>query len=492
MDAKPIIKIKKLNKTYANGVRANIDIDLNLYPGEIHALIGENGAGKTTIMKILSGLLDYDSGSIEMVNEGEAKASNHVGYSPQEPHLIDELKVFENIALGFEFSSIFSFFDRNKTKSEISKISEMYKIHMNLDTESSKLNMSEKQKAIILKLLYQNNDILIFDEPTTILNIEEKDEFFKILKRLKESGKSIVIISHDLEEMVEISDRITIMSKGKVIGSFYHDKPELKEIERMISGDYLDFVKSEKDKEITRTRFEICDGELIEIDGINCLEIGRGEIFGIAEIENAVSEKLIGRIMGFERNKGQIILDGENISNYSTIKRRNAGISYIPRDRINEGAALTLSISENLINPEMTSESILNKVKLEQNAAKCIKKYRIECKDKNATAGSLSGGNLQKLIMAREFSVNPKLIIAHEPERGLDIASVYNLKNLLKEKAESGSATILISSEMDTLVEICDRIGIVIDGMIREVKKTRDTTASEIAVKLIGGKSGKA
>lgn len=491
MDIQPIVKIRNLNKTYANGVKANINLDLDLYPGEIHALIGENGAGKTTIMKILSGLLDYDSGTIEVMNKKRAKDSNNVGYSPQEPHLIEELRVFENIALGFEVSSMLSFFDRSRTKAEIAKISDNYKIHIELDAESSKLNMSEKQKAIILKLLYQNNDILVFDEPTTILNIEEKKEFFNVIKRLKNSGKSVVIISHDLEEMIEISDRITIMSKGKIIKSFYENKPELKEIEKLISEDYSDFVKTFIAKNGSQIRFKICDSDLISIDGCNCLEIIQGEIFGIAEIENKLSDKLIRKIMGFEKNLSEIYLDDENITNYSTMKRRHAGIAYIPRDRINEGAALSLSISENLMNPEMISGSVLDRHKIEQNAEACIKKYRIECKEKNTIAGSLSGGNLQKMIMARELSVNPKLIIAHEPERGLDISSVNNLKNLFKENAEKGSVTILISSEMDTLVETCDRIGIVIDGMIREIINSGDTIASEIAVKLIGGKSGK-
>lgn len=493
MDIQPIIEIKKLNKTYENGVKANIDIDLKLYPGEIHALIGENGAGKSTIMKILSGLLDYDSGTIEMLNKSSKnKVSNYVGYSPQEPHLIDELRVFENIALGFETYSGRVFYDRNKTKDEIKEISNLYKINLNPDSESSSLSMSEKQKAIILKLLYQNNDILIFDEPTTILNIEEKNEFYSIVRRLANSGKSIVIISHNLVEMIEISDRITIMSKGKIIKSFYENKPKIEDIENLISGDYNDFVKSDFSYNDSHIVFTICDPDLIDVNGCNCLEIRRGEIFGIAEIENLLSDKLINQIMGYKISNSNIYLDNKDISKYSTIKRRHAGISYIPRDRINEGAALSLSITENLLNPGMIPESFLDKNKINQNAQKCIKKYRIECKDKDSLAGSLSGGNLQKLIMARELSVDPKLIIAHEPERGLDIVSVINLKNLLREKAENGSATILISSELDTLVETCDRIGIVIDGMIREIIKSEDTTASEIAVKLIGGKSGKA
>ena len=482
---KKIIDIKNIHKSYPGGVTANYDVSLAIYQGEIHALIGENGAGKSTLMKVLAGLLDYSSGEILLNEEYKGNSIRElIGYLPQEPVIIEELDIYDNIALGSEISGKLGFYNRNKTKEKIDQIANTYGI----DIVSKKHHsMSEKQKILLLKQLYQDKKIIIFDEPTTILNSEEKSKLFDTIIKLAKMGKGIIVISHDLIDMTKIADKITVMSKGRIVKTFIDSYPEVSKLKDLISADYIDEEIS-KVHLLGESNFKLIDKEIINFKGINSIDLKSGEIFGIAEIGDNLSTVLIKNILGLEK-KSKILMNGIEISGLSTSRRRALGISYIPRDRRGEGVAGSLKIYENLLNPELCGP-FLNKKEIIEASKAAIEEYEIKSKSFDVRADSLSGGNLQKVIIAREFSGNPKLIIAHDPERGLDFKSVNYLKRKLHRASENGASIILISSEISNLKSLCKRIGIVRDGIIKEVVNAEDISASDIALKLIGAKDG--
>lgn len=476
-----IIEIKKLHKTYPGGIIANSDVNLDVYGGEVHAVLGENGAGKTTLMKVLAGLLKPSSGEIIMGNEHKvAGRSELIGYLPQEPVIIEELDIYDNIALGSETTGALGFYDRDKTKFKIEETAKDYGIEL---SSKKHLSMSEKQKLMILKQLYCDKKVIIFDEPTTILNDEEKDWLFETIRKLVKKGKSILIISHDLQDMMKIADRITIMSKGKVIKTFVDSYPIITELKRLISKDYTDEKINEK-YSTRESGFKIIDGEIIDIQGQDTIELYSGEIFGIAEIGDRLGTALIDRIMGFNV-RSRIYLNGDDLSNTDTAQRRKHGIAYIPRDRRGVGVAGSLNLYENLFNPQLT-DVILDMKDIKESAEKAVVEYNINCKSIEAHANTLSGGNLQKLIIAREFKGNPKLIIAHDPERGLDFNSQQDLRQRLINASENGATIILISSELSDLKSLCERIGVVKEGVIREIINTYGIDTADIALKLIG------
>lgn len=500
LNESPVVSLKNIHKSFGDK-KVLKGVDFDLHKCEVHALLGENGAGKTTLMNILYGMFPQTEGNIyikgeEIINNSPKKAiSMGIGMVHQHFMLIEPFTVTENIILGYEGKN--SFIDRDKAKKEVVKLSQEYGLIIDPDSKVADISVGQQQRVEILKALYHGADILIFDEPTAVLTPQEINEFIEIVEKLTELGKSVIIITHKLKEIKAMADTCTIIRRGE-----YIDKVNVKDVseadlaEKMVGRDVSFNVKKEK-IDLGEEIFKIEDlwvkdnRKVDKVKGLN-LSIRKGEILGIAGVDGNGQTELIDAISGMRKaQKGKVILKGEDITNKAPRNIIDLGMNQIPEDRQKRGLVLEYPIKDNLIleniDKDFSKNGILDFKKIEENANNLIDKFDIRPNDINEKAGSLSGGNQQKVIIAREITNDPDLLIAAQPTRGLDVGAIEFIHQYLVELRNQGKAVLLISFQLDEVMDLSDRICVIYDGQVVGELDPKETDEYEVGRLMAGG-----
>lgn len=508
-------KIETLNLVKKFGdFTANDNISIAIEKGEITAIVGENGAGKTTLMNMLFGLLQPTSGKIlidgkDVQLKSPVDAIGHgIGMVHQHFKLVPSLTVFENIMLGTEinkqvkignwkFNSLF--IDNRKEKDEVKKIIDYYKFDLDAEDIVDNISIGAKQRIEILKMLYRNVDILIFDEPTAVLTPQEVDELLESFRKLKSEGKTIILITHKLREVMEVSDQVIVIKQGKVVGTKETKGTTMREIaEMMVGRQVVENVNEERNAHIgTRVVYELRNIATESLPGKKCLQeinlkIHEGEILGIAGVEGNGQSELVKVITGLmESTEGQIFIDGQEITNMWPKEIRKSGIGIIPEDRYAQGLCVDMGLDDNFIaghhnNKEYSDRGFLRFKEIEKISNSLIDKYDIRISERHSNVSSLSGGNAQKIIIAREFESNPSLLIASQPTRGVDIGSIEFIHEKILELRQRKKGILLISSELSEIMNLSDRIAVMYKGRIIGVVDAAKTTATELGLLMAG------
>jgi len=478
----PILQLKGITKKFP-GVLANDHIDLSLEKGQILALLGENGAGKSTLMNILYGLYQPDEGEI-LVNDKKISITSPtdaikagIGMVHQHFMLIPVFTVTENVMLGSEPVIAGDFLDRKKTAAQIHEISNQYKLEVNPDEYVKDLPVGVQQRVEIIKLLYRNAEILIFDEPTAVLTPQEADELFIIMRELTKQGKSIIFITHKLREVLEISDRIVVIRRGAVVGEADPKQADRKKLAEMMVGRAVNLnvektFKKPGDKIISVKDIVVTDSiQQIVVDHIS-FDLHAGQVLGIAGVQGNGQTELVEVLTGLRKvYSGQIKLGDKDITNSSPRKITEIGSAHVPEDRQADGLVLPFPISENLVLCTYYQEPFSKGVNLQfenilRNSEKLIEDFDIRTPSPMTPVGSLSGGNQQKVIIARELSRPIKLLVASQPTRGLDVGSIEYIHKRIIQKRDEGCAVLLVSPELDEIIELSDQIAVMYRGKI--------------------------
>ncbi len=490
-----VVEMKGITKRFP-GVVANDHVDFDLKPGEIHALLGENGAGKTTLMNILYGLYRPDEGKIfvrgEEVKIRSPKDAMELGIArvPQFPETVDNLSVAENLALLLPGKIL----RKNKIQSMIKELAERYGLELDVDAMVYELSMGEKQRLELIKALCRGAEILILDEPTTVLTPSEVESLFQVLRRMKEEGKSIVFVSHKLEEVFAIADRITVLRRGKKIATVPAKEITKLELAKLMVGRPVTFelkkepvVFGEEVLKVNNLRV-LDDRGLLAVKGVS-FSIRAGEIFGIAGVAGNGQRELVEAITGLRRvEDGEVVILGKDVTNKSSADIIKLGVAHIPDDR-RVGAVLTLSVMDNLMLKNYTNFSkngILDLRKARELAEKLIEKYKIVTPNVNVPVQQLSGGNIARLILARETSGECKLLIAFHPTFGLDVAATEEIRKLLLELRRKGVAILLVSEDLEEIMQLSDRIAVMYRGTFMGIVDSEKAKVEEIGL-MMGG-----
>lgn len=498
------LEMINIEKTF-DTVKAIVSCYFNLKKGEIHSLIGENGAGKSTMMKIVYGLYSPDSGIIKIngVNYKSLTPKKSIelkiGMVHQEFMLVSELTVLENIILGFEKKKNVSI-DFTSSKQEINKYIDSYKMNVQMSKRINQISVGEAQRVEILKTLYRGAEILIFDEPTAVLTPQETKEFFKILKTIRDDGKSVVFISHKLGEVMEISDRITVMRQGRYVDTVNKEDTDIKSLAKMMVGRGVFLKKiSRKNTKTSNVILKVenlwtsGEKELSKIRGIS-FEVNAGEIVGVAGIDGNGQSELVESIAGLRKvEKGKVYIDGADVTNKTPLKVREAGLAHIPEDRNLRGLNRALNIVENIIalkfnKPPLSYGIIENKKNMLSFTNKLIDRFDIRPKKALMSSEYLSGGNAQKVVLAREVDRDGKLLIASQPSRGVDIGAIESIRKILSEVKESGKAILLVSADLEEILSLSDRIIVIYEGAISGILKPEEANEQNMSLLMTGGK----
>ena len=472
--APPLVVLEHVTKRFP-GVVANDDVSIDLRPGEVHALIGENGAGKSTLMRVLYGMYPADAGRIVIRGEERKIASprdaiaNGIGMVHQHFVLVDPFTVTENIILGEEGGAVLHTEDAEQ---QVTILADSYGFHIDPGAVVEDLSVGEEQRVEILKALYRGVDILILDEPTAVLTPAETQELFANLRFLRADGKSIVFISHKLDEVLEIADRITVLRRGMVVGETTPAETDKAKLAEMMVGRPVLFRLEKPSVEIGEPVIRLEGLEGGRLDGLS-LEVRAGEIVGVAGVEGNGQRELADAIMGLRTlEAGSITLDGNDLAGRSTEEIRNAGIAFVPEDRHEQGLVLDMTLWENTVlgrhdDPSFSGRGgVLFIRKIKELATRLVQLFDVRTRSIDVHAGTLSGGNQQKLILARELETDPRLLLAAQPTRGLDVGAIeFVWSQILQQKAE-GRAVLLISAELDEIYALSDRIVTLYEGRI--------------------------
>ncbi|MGV3076076.1 ABC transporter ATP-binding protein [Clostridium baratii] len=490
------------------GIVANDNVTLQLRKGEVHALLGENGAGKSTLMGMLFGMYQPDRGTIK-INGKEVKITNPnkandlgIGMVHQHFKLVENFTVTENIILGCEPKKGLVV-DIKSAAKKIEELSKSYGLNVDPYAKIEDISVGMQQRVEILKMLYKNADILILDEPTAVLTPQEIDDLIKIIKGLTKEGKSIILITHKLKEIKEVSDRCTVIRKGKYIGTVDTKDTTEAQMAKMMVGRDVSFKVEKKEAKLK--------DEVLRVENISVknnkkvlglknfsLSIKGGEILGVAGVEGNGQTELVEAITGLRKvESGSVIYKGENITNEKTRKRIDKGIAHIPEDRHKRGLVLDYTLEENMIIEVYNKESfskrgILNKSAIRKYAEKILGEFDVRSGEGAISkARTLSGGNQQKAIIGREIELNPDLLIAVQPTRGLDVGSIEYIHKRLVEQRDKGKAVLLVSLELDEVLNLSDRIAVVNSGELIGIVNTKEIDENEIGLMMAGVKGGK-
>jgi len=508
MTTQPVVRMVGITKIFP-GVVANDSIDFDLRPGEIHTLLGENGAGKSTLMSVLSGMFHPDSGTIEVNGETTRIQSPFdslkLGIAMVYQHfaLVPPLTVLENIILGFEDGKIL---DLKKAEEKVERISKEYGLSVDLRARIWDLSVGEQQRVEIVKALYRGSNVLILDEPTSVLTPLETEEFFKTIFSLRELGKSVVFITHKLGEAFRISDRISILRLGKKVAEFSGEdlrragekEATNKILDKMFGGmpvpEGTTITKSVGDETVILDLEDIVclNNRGIEaLKGVS-LKIRKGEIFGIAGVDGNGQKELAEVIAGQRRIvSGRISLEGDDVTHLDVAPRFDRGISYITDERMREGCVGAMSLAENSIlrlfrKPPFSRWTVIDNGVVNKQMGELIEAYEIKAPGPGTLVNTLSGGNIQKVLLARELLTKPKIIVCNKPTHGLDARTTYYIRERLREESSRGAAVLLISPDMDELLSQSDRIGVIYGGEILAVVDQVDATPEGIGRLMLG------
>ena len=500
----PILEMRQITKKFGN-VIANDSISISVKKGSIHAIIGENGAGKTTLMNILYGLYNPDSGAIlingkpVIIKNPSDAIKKSIGMIHQHFKLIPIFTVTQNIALGSETRKSLIFVNEKSEEEHVRELSERYGLEINPRAFVSALPVSVQQRVEILKALYREAEVLILDEPTSLLTPQEIKEFFEILKVLQNQDKTIIFISHKLEEVLEISDEITVLRGGKVIGTLARKDATEQILANMMVGREVLFRPYKPSVVVGKPILQVQNlwgkdrfGKVI-FKNIS-FEVREGEILGIIGVAGNGQTELALALAGiFPESSGKIFLDGKKISNLKNRSLRDLGIGYIPEDRQKEGLVLGFSVEENSFlgqhyNKPFSRNGLLDSDNIGTHAEKLVEEYDIRPPDAKLLAKNLSGGNQQKVILAREISRDTRLIIASQPTRGLDIGATEFVHSELIKARDEHRGVLLFSLSIEEVLLICTRIAVIYRGEIVGILDAYRTNEMEIGLLMLRGK----
>lgn len=497
-----VIEMLGIRKEFG-GFVANDNITLQLKKGEIHALLGENGAGKSTLMNVLFGLYQPEGGEIRVKGKSvkitDPNVANDLGIGMVHQHfmLVENFTVTENIILGSE-PTTFGYIKKKQAAKEIQALSEKYGLDVDPYAKIEDITVGMQQRVEILKTLYRGAEMLIFDEPTASLTPQEITELMQIMRRLIEEGKSIVLITHKLKEIMEVSDRVTVIRKGKGIGTVVTADTSPAELAELMVGRQVEFTTIKTDATPGEVILDIKDlvvsdyRNIDKVKGLN-LNVRAGEIVGIAGIDGNGQTELIEAITGLTKVKaGQIMLNEKNITNLKPRKITEAGIGHIPQDRHKHGLVLDFTIGHNIVlqtyyQKPNSSKGVMDYKAVSKKANQVIEEFDVRTGNGEHTpARALSGGNQQKAIIGREIDRNPDLLIAALPTRGLDVGAIEFIHSRLIEQRDNGKAVLLISFELDEVRNVSDRIAVIYDGQIVDELLPKETSEQELGLLMAG------
>lgn len=498
-----VIEMKNITKKFGDFV-ANDNIDLTVHKGEIHALLGENGAGKTTLMNILYGLYQPTSGTIYL-NGKEVKVTNPnvaikngIGMVHQHFMLIDTFTVVQNIILGMEETKGPGIIDINKATKKVEELSKKFGLHVEPNALIQDISVGMQQRVEILKALYRGADILILDEPTAVLTPQEIDELMEIIRGLTKQGKTVIIITHKLKEIKQVADYCTIIRRGKKIDTVKVAEVTEEDLASMMVGREVSFKVEKEDKEPGEVVLEIEDlyvkdnRGLMAVDGLS-LKLNKGEVLGIAGVDGNGQKELLEALTGLRKvESGSVLMNGKDITNLSPREIIDSGINNIPEDRQRRGLVLEFTVAENLIlenyhEKPFSTKGRLNHRDINNHAEELIDKFDIRPRNYRQLAGELSGGNQQKVIIAREITSDPEVLIAAQPTRGLDVGAIEYVHKYLIEQRDKGKAVLLVSFELDEIMDVSDRIAVIYGGKIVKILDAKAADEKTIGFLMAGG-----
>ncbi|WP_420628716.1 ABC transporter ATP-binding protein [Candidatus Leptofilum sp.] len=509
MSDTPVLEARGLTKRFP-GVLANDAVDLTLMKGEILAMLGENGAGKTTLMNMLYGLYHPDEGeilvngrSLTMNSPNDAIAAG-IGMVHQHFMLVPVMSVTENIMLGVEeirgFLSkvpLLGRLNRRLVASRIQELSEQYNLAINPDDKIKDLSVGIQQRAEIIKALYRKADILILDEPTAVLTPQEADELFAIMRNLTAQGVSIIFITHKLKEVLAVANRIAVLRRGKMVGTASPaDATETSLAEMMVGRKVILQVEKEKARP-GETVLQVENLVVNDSRGHTAVsnvsfEVKAGEVLGIAGVQGNGQRELVEGLTGLRPvQSGSVTILGQNATHVSPRKITEMGVAHVPEDREKHGLVSSYPIADNLVlnqyyQPPFANGPIINQEAIEQEAKRLVEKYDVRTPSIYTTAGSLSGGNKQKVVIAREFSHDIKLLITNQPTRGVDVGSIEFIHNQIVAQRDAGTAVLLVSAELDEVLSLADRVAVMFDGRIMKILPAAEATRERVGLLMAG------
>ncbi len=500
----PVLELRNITKRFP-GVLANDHINLTLEEGEIHALLGENGAGKTTLMNILYGLYKADEGEIlvrgkpvEIRSPSDAIALG-IGMVHQHFMLVPVMTVTENIMLGAEVTKFGPFLDRAAAAQRIRELSRTYGLEVDPEAYIKDLPVGVQQRVEILKLLYRKADILILDEPTAVLTPQEVEELFEVIRSLVAKGNSVIFITHKLKEVMAIADRVTVLRRGRVVGTTRPEETTEEELAAMMVGREVSLVVEKKPARPGDVVLSVRDLHVRDergepaVRGVD-LDVRAGEIVGIAGVQGNGQTELVEAITGLrEPEKGTIHIKGVDVTWASSRQFFEQGAAHVPEDRQRDGLVLSYPVRDNLIlnmyyKPPFAIGFRIQEKPIEENARRLVQEFDIRTPDIYTPVANLSGGNQQKVIVAREFSRPIDLLVASQPTRGLDVGSIEYIHKRLVAKRDEGCAVLLVSSELDEIMALSDRIAVMYEGEIMAVIPAEEATREQLGLLMAGVK----
>ncbi|MEI3610868.1 ABC transporter ATP-binding protein [Pseudogracilibacillus sp. SO30301A] len=502
-----VIEMLNIRKEFP-GIVANDNITLQVKKGEIHALLGENGAGKSTLMNVLFGLYQPEKGEIKIkgqkVNITNPNIANDLGIGMVHQHfmLVEPFTVTQNIILGSEPTK-YGQINIKAAEKEVQELSDRYGLRVDPKAKIRDISVGMQQRVEILKMLYRGADVLILDEPTAVLTPQEINEFFEIIESLVDEGKSIILITHKLKEIMQVCDRCTVIRKGVGIGTVNVSETTVEQLATFMVGRSVSF-KTEKEKSIPTDvvlkveNVHINDNRNIPVvKGLN-LEVRANEIVGIAGIDGNGQTELIEAIAGLKKTEsGSVYLNNEPVTNLSPREITEKGLAHIPQDRQKFGLVLDFPVSENIAlqtyyQEPYSKNKILNYEKIDELSERIVKEYDVRTPSIHTKTSALSGGNQQKVIIGREVDRSPDLLIAAQPTRGLDVGAIEFIHQKLVEERDKGRAVLLLSFELDEILDVSDRIVVIFDGQIVADLKPEETTEQELGLLMAGNDKKKA
>jgi simple sugar transport system ATP-binding protein len=501
-----MLELRQLTKRFGD-VLANDQVDIVVKPGTIHAIVGENGAGKSTAMRIAYGFYTADSGQILVDGQVRDIKSPHdaialgIGMVHQHFMLVEDMTVAENIILGAEPGTALAL-DLRSAAAQIRQLSEEFKLAVNPNEPVEHLSVGQQQRVELLKALYRHARLLILDEPTAVLTPLEVEEFFAILRRMREQGKTVIIITHKLSEVLAISDEVTVMRDGKVVGRVQTKNTNAAELARMMVGREVLLRVEKPEPNVGAAQLEVRNlsvtaGGSKRVNGVT-FEVRSGEIVGIAGVEGNGQTELMEALAGLvdvSRISGETIFAGKNINSVGARRRRELGIAHIPEDRHRRGLLLDFSLAENAIlgvhyRPPIAALAgniFLDERAIQRRANEIIEQFDVRPRNAALPARALSGGNQQKLIIGREYHVNPKLLLVSQPTRGVDIGAIEFIHRQLVSLRDAGCAILLVSAELEEVTSLSDRLLIIHEGKIAGEVDPKVATLEEIGLLMTRG-----
>ncbi len=501
---KKVVEMKNITKVFP-GVKANDNINFELFESEVHVLLGENGAGKTTLMNILYGLYEQTSGEIFIrgkevkMSDPNVAISHGIGMVHQHFMLVEPFTVVENIILGSETTKKDRIsLDMEKARKDVVEISKRYGLEVNPDEKIENITVGMQQRVEILKALYRGADVLILDEPTAVLTPQEIEELGVILERLKEKGKSIILITHKLKEVMMMSDRITVIRRGKKIQTLFKEDTNTDELAEIMVGRAVNLVVDKIDKVPGESILKVNNLKAMGNRGIEVLkgvtfDVKAGEIFAIAGVDGNGQTELVEVLTGLRNStSGSIEFEGKEITNESTEKRIDMGISHIPQDRHKRGLVLDHTLAENAIlgshkKAPFSKKGFLKYDEIHKYAKELIENFDVRTPNEYVAGKALSGGNQQKFIVARELTRGPKLLIASQPTRGVDVGAIEFIHEKLVEERDNDRAVLLVSLELDEVMDLADRIAVIYGGEIIGIVDGKGATEKQLGIMMAGG-----